>query len=48
MYRQQWMALIGLALSAFIMNTSEFMPIGLLVDIAGSFAMTEAEAGLIV
>ena len=30
------------------MNTSEFMPIGLLVDIAAGFSMTEAEAGYIV
>ena len=48
MPRAHWMALIGLAFSAFVMNTSEFMPIGLLVDIAESFSMTEAEAGLII
>ena len=48
MSRRHWIALIGLAFSAFIMNTSEFMPIGLLVDIAAGFSMTEAEAGYIV
>lgn len=48
MSRRHWIALIGLAFSAFIMNTSEFMPIGLLVDIAAGFSMTEAETGYIV
>ncbi len=48
MTHRQWMALIGIAFSAFIMNTSEFMPIGLLVDIAAAFSMTEAEAGFII
>ena len=48
MSRRHWIALIGLAFSAFIMNTSEFMPIGLLVDIAAGFSMTETEAGYIV
>ena len=29
-----WMALVGLTLSTFIFNTSEFIPIALLTDIA--------------
>ena len=45
---RQWLSLVGLALAAFVMNTSEFMPIGLLVDIAADFSMTEAEAGIVI
>lgn len=41
-----FLPLLGLALSAFVFNTSEFMPIGLLTDIAQSFAMTPAGAGV--
>lgn len=40
--------LAGLAFAAFIMNTSEFMPIGLLVDIASEFSLTESQAGMMV
>lgn len=39
---REWLPLLGMTLSAFIFNTSEFMPIGLLSDIAASFHMTEA------
>lgn len=45
---RQWLPLIGLTFSAFILNTSEFMPIGLLVDIAGSFSISEATCGLMI
>lgn len=38
-------ALLGLTAAAFVFNTSEFMPIGLLIDIANSFGMTEADVG---
>ena len=48
MPRKHWIALLGIAFSAFIMNTSEFMPIGLLVDIAAGFSMSEADAGYMV
>lgn len=48
MTAREWLPLIGLAFSAFMMNTSEFMPIGLLVDIAADFSMTEAEAGVMI
>lgn len=44
---REWLPLIGLAVSAFIFNTSEFMPVGLLVDIAADFAVSEAQAGLL-
>ena len=44
----QWLPLIGLACCAFVFNTSEFMPIGLLTDIAASFSLTEAQAGIMI
>ena len=35
---REWLPLIGITVSAFIFNTSEFMPVGLLTGIgAGSF-----------
>lgn len=40
--------LFGLATSAFVFNTSEFMPIGLLSDIAASFAMAPAQTGIMI
>lgn len=45
---REWLPLIGLTVSAFIFNTSEFIPIGLLTDIAQEFQMTEARAGLLI
>ena len=45
---RQWLPLIGLTCSAFVLNTSEFMPIGLLTDIADSFGLTEAAAGIMI
>ena len=43
-----WLPLIGLTCSAFIFNTSEFVPIGLLTDIAADFSMSEAQAGMLI
>lgn len=40
--------LLALTLSAFLLNTSEFVPIGLLTDIARSFSLSESGAGLMV
>ena len=40
--------LVGLTLSAFVFNTSEFVPIGLLTDIAKDFRITEADAGMLI
>lgn len=40
--------LVGLAVSAFVFNTSEFMPIGLLTDISVSFGMTPAATGIMI
>ena len=42
---KEWLPLIGMTFAAFLFNTSEFMPIGLLSTIAEDFAMTEAEIG---
>ncbi len=44
----RWIPVIGLTFSAFIFNTSEFIPIGLLTDIAEDFAITESKAGLLI
>ena len=41
-------SLIGLTVSAFLINTSEFIPVGLLTDIAGSLGVTEAKAGILI
>ena len=39
---------MGMTLSTFVFNTSEFMPIGLLTDIAADFNMTESAAGMLI
>lgn len=43
-----WPAILCLAFSAFIFNTTEFIPVGLLPNIAESFEMTAAGIGLII
>ena len=45
MLPRQYMMLFGITITAFIFNTSEFMPIALLIDISESFSMTEAATG---
>lgn len=45
---REWLSLIGMTVSAFVFNTSEFMPIGLLTDIGHEFFLTEAEAGIMI
>lgn len=45
---RQWLPLIGLTCAAFIFNTSEFMPIGLLTDISASFHISEAATGVMI
>lgn len=43
-----FIALIGLTISTFVFNTSEFMPIALLIDISSSFSMTPSETGIMI
>ena len=45
---KSWLPVIGLAISAFIFNTTEFVPIGLLSAIAADFSINEAYAGLLI
>ena len=42
-----WLPIIGLAFAAFVFNTSEFLPVGLLPDIARSLNETVPFTGLI-
>ena len=42
------MPVISLTFAAFVFNTSEFVPIGLLSDIAKDFAISESNAGLLI
>ena len=43
-----WLPLMGLSLSVFIFNMSEFMPIGLLTGISADFGVSESRVGLII
>lgn len=44
----KWLPVVGLTFSTFIFNTSEFIPIGLLTDIASDFSITESKAGILI
>lgn len=43
-----WLPLIGLTFAVFVFNTSEFMPIGLLTDIASDLNISDTRAGLLI
>lgn len=45
---RSWLLLVILTYTAFIFNTTEFIPIGLLTDIAADFHISEAHAGLLI
>lgn len=48
MNAREALPLFGITVTAFIFNTSEFMPVALLTDIAASFAVSEAQAGMLI
>lgn len=48
MTKKQFLPLLGMTIAAFIFNTSEFMPVGLLSDIATSFHITQTQAGIMI
>ena len=45
---REWLPVIVLMCCTFVFNTSEFIRIGLLSDIAADFGITEARAGLLI
>ena len=45
---QAWLPTIGLAFAAFVFNTSEFLPVGLLPNIAESIGESVSKTGLII
>lgn len=46
--KKELLPLIGITCATFLLNTSEFIPIGLLTDISKDFGITESHAGLVI
>lgn len=45
---KDWFPVIAIAIAAFVFNTTEFAPIGLLSDIAKDLEITEGKAGMLI
>ncbi len=45
---KSWLAVLSVSLGAFVLVTAEFLPIGLLTNIARSLKVTDGMAGLMV
>ncbi len=43
-----WLPCVGIGIAAFVFNTTEFVPVALLTDIAKGLGVTEAKAGLLI
>lgn len=46
--KQQWLAILSVAVGAFALVTSEFLPVGVLNDVAGDLGISAGHAGLMV
>lgn len=46
--KQQWMAILSVAVGAFALVTSEFLPVGVLNDVASDLGISAGHAGLMV
>lgn len=48
MPRRLWLSLAGLTFAAFIFNTSEFVPVGLLLNIKNDFGLSDSSVSLLI
>ncbi|GLO58962.1 MFS transporter [Pseudomonas putida] len=46
--KQQWLAILSVAVGAFALVTSEFLPVGVLNDVASDLGISAGQAGLMV